>query len=59
LQVKQLSTPFGSEEALFSDDKVSLLTGLPNFKVLKALYDHVVATLPVEGTSKITLLQSG
>ena len=32
LQIKQMSTPFGSKEALFSDKKVLLLTGLPNFK---------------------------
>ena len=57
LQVKQLSIPFGTEEELFNDEKVSLLTGLPNFKVLKALYSHVVATLPVEGTGKLTLFQ--
>jgi len=41
LQVKQLSIPFGSEEALFYDEKVLLLTGLSHFKVL---YSHVVAT---------------
>jgi len=57
LQVKQLLIAFGSEEALFNDEKVLLLTGLPNFKVLKALYSHVVATLPVEGTGKLTLFQ--
>ena len=57
LQIKQMSTPFGSEEALFSDEKVLLLTGLPNFKILKAVYNHVVATMPVEGTGKLSLFQ--
>jgi len=50
LQVKQLLIPFRSEEALYNDEQVSLLAGLPNFKVLS----HVVATLPVEGTAKLT-----
>ena len=57
LQIKQMSTPFGSEETLFSDEKVSLLTGLPNFKILKTVYNHVVATMPVEGTGKLSLFQ--
>jgi len=57
LQVKQLSIPFGSEEALSNDEKVLLLTGLSNFKVLKVLYSHVVATLPDDGTGKLTLFQ--
>ena len=57
LQIKKLSTPFGTEEALYSDEKVSLLTGLPNFKILKTVYNHVVATMPVEGTGKLSLFQ--
>ena len=52
-----MSTPFGSEEALSSDEKVLLLTGLPNFKILKTLFNHVVATMPVEGTGKLSLFQ--
>jgi len=61
LNIKQLSIPFGSEEALSSegaldcDKKVSLFTGLPNFKILKAIYDHVVATIPIEGTGILSL----
>jgi len=52
LNIKQLSIPFGSKEALSSEgaldsgEKVSLFTGLPNFNILKAIYDHVVATIP-------------
>ena len=57
LQIKKLSTPFGTEEALHSDEKVSLLTGLPNFKILKTVYNHVVAIMPVEGTGKLSLFQ--
>ena len=57
LQIKQMSIPFGSDEMLFSDEKVVLLTGLPNFKILKVLYDHVVATMPVDRTGKLSLFQ--
>ena len=57
LQIKQMSTPFSSEEALSGDKKVLLLTGLPNFKILKTLFNHVVATMPVEGTGKLSLFQ--
>ena len=63
LNIKQLSIPFGSKEALSSEgaldsgEKVSLFTGLPNFKILKAIYDHVVATIPIEGTGKLSLFQ--
>ena len=57
LQIKQMSTPFGSEEAFFSDEKVLLLTGFPNFKIFKAVYNHVEATMPVEGTGKLSLFQ--
>ena len=57
LQIKQMLTPFGSEETFFSYEKVSLLTGLPNFKILKTVYNHVVATMPVEGTGKLSLFQ--
>jgi len=57
LQIKQISTPFASEEMLYNDKEVVLLTGLPNFKILKALFDHVVKTMPVEGTGKLSLFQ--
>ena len=57
LQIKEMSTPFGSEEMLSSDEKVVLLTGLPNFRILKVLYDHVVATMPVERTGKLSLFR--
>jgi len=48
--------PF-SEETLDSDEKVLFYTGLPNFKVLKAIYDHVVNTLPVDGYCSLSLFQ--
>lgn len=50
LQIKQISIPFGSETMLSSDEKVVLLTELPNFEILKAVYNHVVVTMPIEGT---------
>ena len=42
---------------LSSDEKVVLLTGLPNFNILKAVYDHVVVTMPIDGTGKLSLFQ--
>ena len=35
-QIKEISTLFGSEEMLSSDEKVVLLTGLPNFRIFKS-----------------------
>ena len=57
LKVQQLSVPPFSEETLDSDEKVLFYTGLPNFKVLKAIYDHVVNTLPVDGYCSLSLFQ--
>ena len=57
MKVQQLSLPPFSEETLNSDEKVLFYTGLPNFKVLKAIYDHVVSTLPVDGYCSLTLFQ--
>ena len=37
--------PF-SEEAFQKDDYVRFHTGLPNFKVQKAIYNHVVSAVP-------------
>jgi len=52
-----LSRPFGSEEMLDSDEKVLRLTGLPNIVILKAIFEHVAATLPAEGNAKLSLFQ--
>ena len=39
----------------FRDDNNMLFhTGLPNLKVLKAIFVHVLETLPIEGVSKLT-----
>jgi len=57
LQLKQSSRPFGSEEMLDSDEKVLKLTGLPNIVILKAIFEHVAATLPAEGNAKLSLFQ--
>ena len=51
LQIKYVD--ISSEEMLYNDEKVVLSTGLPNFKILKELFDHVVKTMPVEGTDKL------
>ncbi|XP_065912378.1 uncharacterized protein [Dysidea avara] len=56
LKVQQLSVPPFSEETLDSDE-VLFYTGLPNFKVLKAIYDHVVNTFPVDGYCSLSLFQ--
>ena len=57
LKIQQLSNPSFSEETLDSDEKVLFYTGLPNLNVLKAVYDHVVKSLPVDGSCKLSLFQ--
>ena len=59
LQLKESSQPslFGCEETLDSDEKVLNITGLPNIKILKAIFQHVVTTLPIEGNGKLSLFQ--
>jgi len=56
-QLKQASQPFGSEKTLDSDEKVHNFTGLPNMKVLKAIFEHVATTLSAEGDGKLSLFQ--
>ncbi len=36
-----LQTPPFSESTLQSDDRVKFYSGLPNFKILKTVFDHV------------------
>jgi len=48
--------PF-SEGSLDSDKKVLFYAGLPNFKALEAVFDHVVNTLPVNGYCSLSLFQ--
>lgn len=61
LIIQELSTkleqhlpPF-SEESLKDDSSVNFYTGLPNLKILKAIFDHVCITLPGERTSQCKL----
>ena len=56
LQLKQSSQPFGSEEALNTDEKVLTFTGLPNMKVLQAIFQHVVTTFTSEGNWEIVFI---
>ena len=56
LKLRQLLPPF-CEESLDSDERVQFYTGLPNIKILKAVYDHVVETLTMEGNSKLSSFQ--
>ena len=53
MKLKEQQPPF-CEESLKDDNTVLFHTGLPNFKVLKAIFDHVLQTLPNEGISKLT-----
>ena len=48
--------PFG-EQSLVDDDYVHFYTGLPNAMVLKSVFDHVVKTLPVERSTKLSPFQ--
>ena len=47
------------EDSLQKDEHVKFYTGLPNFKVLKAVFDHVTASLntSVSGCQKLTSFQ--
>lgn len=53
-KLKQHLPPF-SEESLKDDSSVNFYTGLPNLKILKAIFDHVCITLPSERTSQCKL----
>ena len=48
-----------SQESLLdaNDDIISSYTALPNFKVLKAVFDHVYKTLPSDGVTKLPLFR--
>ena len=48
--------PFG-EQSLVDDGCVHFYTGLPNAMVLKSVFDHVVKTLPVERSTKLSPFQ--
>ena len=56
MKLKEQLPPF-CEESLKDDNIVLFYTGLPNFKVLKAIFDHVLQTLPNEGVNKLTPFQ--
>ena len=56
MKLKEQLPPF-CEESLKDDNTVLFHTGLPNFKVLKAIFDHVLQTLPNEGLIKLTPFQ--
>ena len=56
MKIKEQLSPF-CEESLKDDNTVLFHTGLPNFKVLKSIFDHVLQTLPNEGLSKLTPFQ--
>ena len=55
---KHLRGPF-TEEILLNanNDAINLYTTLPNFKVLKAVFDHVYKTLPSDGVTKLSPFQ--
>ena len=56
MKLKEQLPPF-CEESLKDDNIVLCHTGLPNFKVLKAIFDHVLQTLPNKGINKLTPFQ--
>jgi len=41
----------------FSDEYTLFHTGLPNFKLLKAVFDHVAKGLSSDGASKLSQFQ--
>ena len=46
-----------SEECLMDDDFVKVHTGLPNAKVVKAVFEHVAKSLPSDGVTKLSPFQ--
>ena len=53
---KQPPAPF-CEQSLVNDEMVKFYTGLPNKRVLKAVFDHVFKTLPPDGITKLSPFQ--
>ena len=53
----KLQLPLFSEESFKSDESVVFYMGLPNIKVLKTFFDHVVETMPMEATCKLMPFQ--
>ena len=52
---RELHLPPFCEEALKDDSIVNFYTGLPNLKVLKAVFNHVCITLPSERSAQCKL----
>ena len=46
-----------TEECLVDDDFVKVHTGLPNAKVVKAVFEHVAKSLPSDGVTKLSPFQ--
>lgn len=53
---KQPPAPF-CEQSLVNDEMVKFYTGLPNKRVLKAVFDHVFRTSPPDGITKLSPFQ--
>ena len=45
------------EESLVSDEVTKFYTGLPNVKIVKAVFEHVSKTLPSDGITKLSPFQ--
>jgi len=45
------------EQSFVSDEYTLFHTGLPNFKLLKAVFDHIAKNLPTDGGSKLSHFQ--
>ena len=54
-ELSELHLPPFCEESLKDDNTVSFYTGLPNLKVLKAIFNHVCITLPGERSAQCKL----
>ena len=55
---RQIQGPFTEESmAEAGDDTIKFYTALPNFKILKAVYDHTYKTLSKDGITKLTAFQ--
>ena len=56
-QLNDLYLPPFCEKHFISDEYTKFHTGLPNFKLVKAIFDHVSKGLPTDGVTKLSNCQ--
>ena len=56
-QLNDLYLPPFCEKHFISDEYTKFHTGLPNYKLVKAIFDHVSKGLPTDGVTKLSNFQ--